>query len=103
MKELIKAEIETTLDYIEEDLTLQYNMINEKVVNKNKHIKSPKPIIDMIRTMLDDDYWNCEKLEAINELIFYIQQHTEMMERTEEEQEIHINNMADMLNVNLVN
>lgn len=91
-----KADLIDTLDTLEQDINLQKRQINELVIEesqKEKYISDDVNVVKSIIEKLDFD-----ELSALQNIFYQMEQHFYMVNRTDEDEQAFIKNVAEDIN-----
>lgn len=93
---ITKADLLNTLDILEEDMNLQKRQINEKVIEDSRKEKYITNDVNIVKGIIEK--LNLEELSALQTIFYEMEQHFYMCNRTEEEQQEFVKEMAEEYN-----
>mgnify|MGYP003442261220 CR=1 FL=1 len=91
-----KADLIDTLDTLEQDINLQKKQINELIDKEERKEKYITKDVNVVKGIIEK--LNFEELLALQTIFYEMENHFYMMNRTTEEQQTFIQNMADDIN-----
>lgn len=91
-----KADLLYTLETLEEDINLQKKQINELVIEEDRKEKYITDDVNVVKSIIEKlDY---KELKALQNIFYQMEQHFYLVNRTEEEQQNFIKNIAADIN-----
>lgn len=92
----VKEDLFDTLETLQEDINLQKQQINELVIEDSRKEKYITDDVNVVKGIIEK--LNYEELKALQSVFYEMEQHFYLCNRTTEEQQTFIQNMADDIN-----
>lgn len=93
---IVKKDLINTLDTLEEDINLQKQKINELIIEEDRKEKYITNDVNIVKSILEKlDY---KELKALQTVFYEMEQHFYMCNRTTEEEQTFIQNLANDIN-----
>lgn len=91
-----KADLFDTLDTLEQDINQQKREINELIIKESRKEKYITDDVNLVKSIIEK--LNYEELKALETIFYEMEQHFYMCNRTEEEQQAFVKDLAAEFN-----
>lgn len=92
----VKEDLIDTLDTLEQDINLQKRQINELVIEESRKEKYITDDVNVVKSIIEKLDFN--ELTALQSIFYHMGEHFYLCNRTEEEEQAFIKEMAEEIN-----